>query len=275
VKAIAVLLLSAALFGQPVFDAVDVHPSEPGTRWSHEFVPGGRMELRGMTVAELISFAYGVDDEVITGGPAWLGTEIFDIIATARRTPDEGMKSMLQAVLADRFKLAMHSEKRELPVLGLVLAKPGKTGPQLQAHAAGSDCPTNATADGPAPTATVAGGFPALCNGIFGMPASTPGRVKMGGRNLTLKFIADSLSAGANRGRPMTDQTGLSGTFDFTLEFTPELTGPLPPGATFQPDASGPTLEQALREQLGLKLESSKTTMDVLVLDHLERPSEN
>jgi uncharacterized protein (TIGR03435 family) len=73
----------------------------------------------------------------------------------------------------------------------------------------------------------------------------------------------------------MTDQTGLSGTFDFTLEFTPELTGPLPPGATFQPDASGPTMEEALREQLGLKLESSKTTMEVQVLDHVERPSEN
>lgn len=245
------------------------------------YVPnGGLFSATGFPLVTYLFFAYKIignqGQYLLPQLPAWASTDKFDIQARAEGNPGKDqMRILMRGLLANRFKLAMHTEKRELPVLGLVLEKPGKTGPQLQAHAAGSDCPTNVAADGPAPTTTVAGGFPALCNGIFGMPASTPGRVKMGGRNLTLKFIADSLSAGANRGRPMTDQTGLTGTFDFTLEFTPEINGPLPPGTTFQPDASGPSLEEALREQLGLKLESSKTTMEVLVLDHLERPSEN
>jgi uncharacterized protein (TIGR03435 family) len=73
----------------------------------------------------------------------------------------------------------------------------------------------------------------------------------------------------------MIDQTGLSGTFDFVMEFTPDLPGPQPPGTNSPPDTSGPTLEQALRDQLGIKLESAKSSMDVLVLDHVERPTEN
>ena len=245
------------------------------------YVPnGGLFSATGFPLVTYLFFAYKIVNNqgqyLLPQLPAWATTDKFDIQARAEGNPGKDqMRILMRGLLADRFKLAMHTEKRDLPVLGLVLAKPGKTGPQLQAHAAGSDCPTNATADGPAPTATVAGGFPALCNGIFGMAPSNPGRQKMGARNVTLKFIADSLSGWASFGRPMTDQTGLSGTFDFTLEFTPELTGPLPPGATFQPDASGPTMEEALREQLGLKLESSKTTMEVQVLDHVERPSEN
>jgi uncharacterized protein (TIGR03435 family) len=245
------------------------------------YVPnGGLFSATGFPLVTYLFFAYKIignqGQYLLPQLPAWATTDKFDIQARAEGNPGKDqMRILLRGLLADRFKLAIHAEKRELPVLGLVLAKPGKTGPQLQAHAPGTDCPTNATADGPAPSATVAGGFPALCNGIFGMPPSNPGRQKMGARNVTLKFIADSLSGWASFGRPMTDQTGLSGTFDFTLEFTPEFTGPLPPGATFQPDATGPTMEEALREQLGLKLESSKTTMEVLVLDHIERPSEN
>ncbi len=107
------------------------------------------------------------------------------------------------------------------------------------------------------------------------MPPSVPGRQRIGARNITLKFLADSLSFGANRGRPIVDHTGLSGTFDVLLEWTPDITGPVPPGANPQPDTSGPSLEEALREQLGIKLESSNSAMDVLVLDHVEHPSEN
>jgi uncharacterized protein (TIGR03435 family) len=106
-------------------------------------------------------------------------------------------------------------------------------------------------------------------------PSEPGGRTRIGARNITLKFLADSLSGWSNRGRPVIDQTGLSGTFDFVMEFTPDLPGPQPPGANPLPDTSGPTLEQALRDQLGIKLESVKGTMDVLVLDHVERPSEN
>jgi uncharacterized protein (TIGR03435 family) len=90
-----------------------------------------------------------------------------------------------------------------------------------------------------------------------------------------LGFIADSLSVAADLGRPMLDQTRLSGTFDFILEWIPEVQGPLPPGADIQPDPSGPDFQEALREQLGLKLESQKGPVDILVVDHVEHPSEN
>jgi len=71
------------------------------------------------------------------------------------------------------------------------------------------------------------------------------------------------------------DKTGLSGTFDFTLEFTPQINGPLPPGANFQPDPTGPTFLQALKEQLGLQLDSKTGLVDVIVVDHVDHPSEN
>jgi uncharacterized protein (TIGR03435 family) len=92
---------------------------------------------------------------------------------------------------------------------------------------------------------------------------------------VTVKFLADSLSAGAYRGRPLIDRTGLSGTFDFILEYAPEITGPAPPGTVSEPDTSGPSLEEALRDQLGIKWESAKSSLDVLVVDHLEHLSEN
>jgi uncharacterized protein (TIGR03435 family) len=107
--------------------------------------------------------------------------------------------------------------------------------------------------------------------------SSTPGRLRLGGRNVpmsmvTLMFGITDLS-GVDR--PVLDRTGLAGKFDLVMEFTPQLNGPLPPGATFQPDESGPTFLQALKEDLGLKLESQTGPVDVIVIDHVEQPSEN
>ena len=90
---------------------------------------------------------------------------------------------------------------------------------------------------------------------------------------MTIGFIADTFSG--TLGRPMIDQTGLNGTFDFTLEFMPERTGAVPPGTETQPDDRGPTFEESLREQLGIRLQSAKGPMRVLVVDHVERPSVN
>jgi uncharacterized protein (TIGR03435 family) len=90
-----------------------------------------------------------------------------------------------------------------------------------------------------------------------------------------IAFILDSLSGVTVLDRPFSDQTGLSGTFDFTLEWTPELDRLPPPDVDFHPDPNGPTLQQAMREQLGLKLESQKGQVDVIVVDHVERPSGN
>ena len=197
------------------------------------------------------------------------------------------MRLMMRSLLADRFKFAVHAETRDVPVLAFVLANPGSIrggtrsgtrgnpGPQLQPHPADSPCQTSVAppaAAAPIPDTirqTVAGGFPALCNGILGMPPSLPGRSRLGGRNVTIGFMADLLSQRVNLGRPMIDATGLTRTFDFLLEFTPE-----PQGLNAPPDPDGPTFVQALRDQLGLKLESRKSSMDVIVVDHVEHLAE-
>jgi uncharacterized protein (TIGR03435 family) len=212
--------------------------------------------------------------------PGWVLTERFDIEARADGSPTKDqMRMMVRSLLADRFKFVVHTEKRDVPVLAFVVAKPGKTGSQLQPHPADATCqsvaapPSAGTPD--ALMQTVAGGFPLLCNGILGLPPSVSGRSRLGGRNVTIPFMADLLSQRVNLGRPMIDATGLTGTFDFLLEFTPESQGPTPRSLNAPLDPDGPTFEQALREQLGLKLESRKTSMDVLVMDHVEHPSEN
>jgi len=285
----AVTLFAALTSGQ-AFDVASVRLNKSNDPPNSNFplgpgdvyVPnGGLFSATGLPFVTYLFFAYKVignqGQYLLPQLPSWATTDRFDIQARAEGNPGKDqMRILMRSLLADRFKLKVHNESREVPVLAFVLAKTGKTGPQLQAHPSDSPCPTNTGSENaPSPTQTVAGGFPALCNGVFGMPPTMPGRLRMGARNVTLKFLADSLSLGSNRGRPMIDHTGLTGTFDFILEYTPELTGPLPPGATFQPDPSGPSLEEALRDQLGIKLESAKSVIDVLVVDHVEHPSEN
>jgi uncharacterized protein (TIGR03435 family) len=102
-----------------------------------------------------------------------------------------------------------------------------------------------------------------------------PGRSRLGGRNVTIGFMADMLSQRVDLGRPIVDATGLTGTFDFLLEFTPESKGPTPPGSNAAADPEGPSFQQAVQDQLGLKLQPRKGSMEVIVLDHVEHPSEN
>lgn len=292
---IAAVLLSTVAAAQ-TFEVASVKPTKSNDPPYSNFplgpgdvyVPnGGLFSAKNLPLVSYILFAYKVIGNqgqfLLPQLPDWTKTEQFDIQAHAEGNPGkDDMRLLMRALLADRFKLAMHNETREVPVLAFVLSRPGKTGPNLQPHLDTAPCPTNAptqsqqaTSQTPAPSQTVAGGFPALCNGIFGMPSNTPGNQRLGGRNLTLKFIADSLSFGANLGRPMIDKTGLTGTFDFTLEFAIE-NGLLPvPGADPPPDGSGPSLQEALQEQLGIKLQSDKASMSVYVLDHIEHPSEN
>jgi uncharacterized protein (TIGR03435 family) len=206
--------------------------------------------------------------------PDWVKTEKFDIQARATGNPGkDDMRLMMRALLAERFKLTVHNETRDVPVFAWVLARPGKTGPKLNPHEETPPCETNA-APAAAPQNTPAG-LPVLCNGIFGMPPSAPGRQRIAARNVTLSFLADALSAGANLGRPMVNKTGLDGKFDFSLEWTPELQGAAPPGIDLQLDTSGPTIQQALQDQFGIKLQPDKAPMNVVVLDHVEHPSEN
>lgn len=282
--------------GKMEFDVASVKPNKGGLPPSgprpYSNIPlgtqdmysptGGLLTATNMPLFQYMIFAYKLTPDqvksVLTQLPKWTTSENFDIQARASGNPTKDQfRLMMQALLADRFKLAVHFETRQLSVYGLVLDKPGKLGPKIQQHPADAPCSTAMPLPG-APQGlppTVAGGFPESCGAIMGGPVS--GRIRLGARNMTMATIASSFSIPQLSGvdAPIVDKTGLTGTFDFVIEFTPQLNGPLPPGVNFQPDESGPTFAEALKEQLGLKLESQKGPVDVVVIDHVEEPSEN
>jgi uncharacterized protein (TIGR03435 family) len=212
--------------------------------------------------------------------PGWTKTARFDIEAKVEGDPTKDqMRLMLQSLLAERFKLTIHHETQQVPVFVLVLAKPGKTGPKLVPHLTGDTSCSNALsvlpAPGSAPVAprTVADGFPVTCGVLASVPPSSPGRIAWAYRSATMAVIASQMMSFGMLDRPVIDQTGLTGTFDFRVEFTPEL----PSGVSPPPDldASGPTFLEALRVQDGLRMVSQKHPLDVIVVDHVEHPSEN
>jgi uncharacterized protein (TIGR03435 family) len=265
--------------GKMAFDVASVKPDKsdanPIANFPLTFVDdhpstGGRLSVVNFRLITYIAFAYklapGQQQLVRPQLPKWATTESFDIEAKAEGNPTKDqMRLMMQSLLADRFKLAVHFETRQLPVYALVLEKPGQTGPQLKPHI--DDPPCGAF------TSPQAGddGWIMLCGALGGTYVS--GRLRNGSRNLTMEQIAGFLPAMANLDRPVQDRTGLGGSFDLRIEFTPEFNGPPPPN--FQPDPSGPTFLEALHEQLGLKLEPQTGPVDVLVIDHVEEPSPN
>lgn len=287
-----VALLRAQATSAPAFDVASVKQNKSGGPPFSNFplgpgdvyAPnGGYFRATNIPLVAFISFAWKLSGNQMQflspQLPQWVFSDRFDIQARVDGNPGKDeMRMMMRSLLADRFKLAMHSETRQAALFGLVLAKPGKTGPQLRAHEAGSACPTTslppAPGSAPAPLATVDGGFPVICGGIMPMPPGTRGRIRLAARGVSLGLLASTFSGGVgNVGRPVVDQTGLSGTFDFILEWAPETGDPAPRG--FVPDQTGPPLAEALKEQLGLKLDAQKGPVEALVVDHIERPSEN
>jgi bla regulator protein blaR1 len=285
--------------GKMEFDVASIKPNKSGLLPSgptpYSNIPlgpqdlysptGGLLSATNWRLLQYIIFAYKLTPDQVQSVrsqlPKWTTTEEFDIQARASGNPTKDQfRLMMQSALADRFNLAIHYEARQLSVFALVLDKPGKLGPQLQPHPEDSQCSTAP----PAPDSlspTVAGGFPESCGAISDVQPSAPGRFRAGARNMPMAMIANSLVVLGNLGssgnidRPILDKTGVAGKFDFVIEWTPELNGPRSPGATFQPDPTGPTFMEALKEQLGLKLDSQKGPVEVVVVDHVEQPSEN
>ncbi|MDQ2842768.1 MAG: TIGR03435 family protein, partial [Acidobacteriota bacterium] len=207
--------------------------------------------------------------------PGWVMTERYDITAKTDKdnaTKDE-MRLMMRSLLADRFKLIVRSETNHVPVYGLTLAKPGTLGPKLRAHVASEPC--EPLGEKEKPTDTVAGGFPKVCGAIVQLPNRTPGMTTMAARDVPIAQLVGVLSGFGNLGRPVLDQTGLTGTYDFLMEYAPERSPPQGDAANAPPDFAGPGLEQALKQQLGLKLESKKSEVDVWVVDHVEHATQN
>jgi len=214
-------------------------------------------------------------DYQVTGGPDWKNTDMFDVVGTTGSDVPLGPAGieqkmlMLRTLLTERFKLSIHHETRDAPIYALVLAnRDGRLGPQL--HRSEVDC--NALfARGPAnapPPAPPAPGQRSPCRIGVGL-----GTITISSQSIST--VARLLSRLMDR--PVLDRTGLSGVFDLDLSFDPGgLPGlpPPPPGAD-RPPSDAPSVFTAVQEQLGLKLESTKGPVDVLVVDHVEHPTEN
>ena len=221
---------------------------------------GSRFSARGFTAADLIRHAYRVQEFQTAGGPDWMNAVRFDVVGTypegLTRT-GETERLMVRALLEDRFGLAVHKETRERPVFALVVATAGTLGPQLRRSAA--DCSK------PNPD----------CSGWVG-----PGYIRQRGK--TMANIANEFSkltvTGSSLNRLVVDRTGLEGRFDMDLQFTPEFIPPMPaqrPEWLPEIDRNGPSIFTAVQEQLGLKLDSQRGPVEVLVVDRLERPTED
>lgn len=273
------------------FDVASVRPNKtdgiargnfPGLGSAKYDPAGGLFSATNFELALYIYVAYNLNGnqmkDVIAGLPEWVFSERFDIQAHAagqNPTLDE-MRAMLRSLLRDRFKLQAHYETRQGPVYALVQEKAGKLGPSLQRHPADADC----SAKPPYSPAKANEKFPVLCAGTLPMTPTTPGHTRSGARNVTMEYFASFLKSIGNLDRPVLNRTGLNGTFDLALEWTPDFPGL--PGLGPQPDlvgrgsdVQGPSFAEALRDQLGLRLEPSNGEIQVLLIDHIEHPSAN
>jgi uncharacterized protein (TIGR03435 family) len=253
------------------------HANLPLGPWDSFAPTGGLLSATNYPFYQYVIFAYDLrPDQVISliaQLPKWANSSRYDVEARAAGNPTKNQyRLMMQALLADRFKLGIHFESKQLPVLALNLDKPGILGPHLQRHPEGSPCSVAPAAD-TTTAPTVSDGFPEPCGALVGVQPSAPGRNRVGARNVPMAMIASifSISAFSGADRPVIDRTGLAGEYDFVIEWTPEVRA----GANFQPDETGPTFLEALKEQLGLKLDSQTGPVDVIVVDHMEEPSVN
>jgi uncharacterized protein (TIGR03435 family) len=235
----------------PSFEVATIKPSPPDARGAGSGIsPAGRFTAHNQSLRGLMLFAYGLHPRQIEGGPAWFDTDRFDIAAQSdtQGSPNkQQLTTMLQKLLADRFQLRLHREKKELSIYAITVAK------------SGSRLPPSAEDPGGPPT------------------ASLDIRGRFTASNMNLQEFTEGLQ-GQVLDRPVVNRTGLPGRFDFTLNWTPDEfqfqsfnVKPSPPDN----DATLPDLFQALEDQLGLKLESTKGPVEVLVIDHVEKPAAN
>ena len=242
---------------------------------------GGAFSATNQSLVGLLIFAYKINISEFRGGlmnslPGWAKMDRFDVNARAasENPTKEDMRQMMQSLLEDRFKLRVHREQRQMPVFGLYLLKPVKGGPQLKPHNLSSSCQAALPLPaGGTPAEKMVGLWPSGCGD------GTERRVskyvlREGGRDMTMSAIADWLTGSGESDRPFLDRTGLSGTFDFVLEFDSESLGR--EGVSSAPrDDSGPTFMEAMKEQLGLQVQKQEGSIGIFVVDNVEYPPAN
>lgn len=236
-------MIPMAANAHPSFEVATINPADPNRTTGGGFIVGGhRIIIQDQTVNDLISFAYAVHPKQIADGPAWLGTEKFDIEGQADHPGVANLhqiQEMLQKLLESRFALKLHRDKRDLPIYALKLAKGG---PKMTRSA----------------------------ENTYGLPTqSGHGHGSQQQRKFTNNSMSDfALGMQPYMDRPVVDKTGLPGRYDFTLRWTPYNS------PTNEPNAA-PDIFTAVQEELGLKLEATRGPADVLVIDQIERPSAN
>jgi len=221
----------------PAFEVASIRRNLSGSPNTNINISGGRLTVTNGSLKTLIRNAYGILSFQLEGEPKWSDTEMYDIAATTgtnEKISPEQLKLLLQSLLADRFQLKVHWETRETSLYALI---PTKNGPKLQASQEGEDPGINTQ--------------------------KNPGIVHMKGTREPISILASNL--GNQLGRIVLDKTGLTGLYDWVLEWDPGLTA----------DTTHPSLFTALQEQLGLKLEAQKGPLEMLVIDRVESPSQN
>lgn len=291
--------------GHLAFDVISIHPNKDPDTPSSVNVPygpddtytdtGGLFTAANWPVRALIAFAFknttSQRNAFQASLPDWALSKGFNIEARIDKphvTKDQ-MRLMVQSMLIQRFGLKVHYETRDVSVYAVELIKPGASGPGLRPHPNDDSCsaaasairarpvadaeanPQSGPAAAPPPSeATLPSGFPIRCGTFVRMAPSQPYMRHEGGRDLTMAQIVSTFSGMGNLGRPVVDRTGLTGTYDWAMEFIDEREGHNPP-----PDAEGLNFKGALEKQLGMKLVSTKAPFEFLIVDHVEQPTEN
>jgi uncharacterized protein (TIGR03435 family) len=237
---------------KPEFEVATIKPARPDGRFSLTVNRSGMLNTTSTSLSDLIKFAYGLHPRQILNGPTWLESEKYDVTGKpdvdGLPSPDQ-LKMMVQKLLADRFQLAFHRDKKELSVYAIIVAKGGAKISKNETDSAS-------------------------------LPGFGLGPRGLNVHNATIAEFAAVLQSNMLE-QPVVDQTGFGSTrYDFVLRWTPDpsqgqLGGP-PPSAAPTPDADAPPdLFTAVQQQLGLKLESTKAPVEVLAIDRVEKPSPN
>ena len=259
--------LCCAVFATPVFSqprtvsplktvpkvgVAVINSSDPNSTNPFYKLRGSHFVAQNQTVANLIEIAYGLEHTRVVGGPAWMKTEHFDVEAVPDQEGNYSYKDwslMLQQILADRFHVRSHHETHELPAFTLTLAKGGA---RLTPTAARDGKP----------------GIDVTGREVISVTATDADIAEF------VKILKEAIVA-----RPISDQTGLAGYYDFTLKFSPDRTVLSPTARAASPESAPqdlpPDLFTAMRQQLGLKLTPTKAPADILVIDDVKHPSQN
>lgn len=240
----------------PEFAVATIKPSDPARPGKLFTVRGQDVVTINTTLADLITMAFDLHPKQLSGGPSWMESDKYDVTgrpSVPGQPSVAQLKIMMQKMVKDRFQLKFHNEKKELPVYTINVLK---SGAKLAASQAA----------------------PGSLPGLFFGGAGPAGGVAFNVRNATLAEVAQTIQTSV-LDKPVVDQTGLTGKYDFTLKFTPDASqmtgfGQRPPATADNPDAP-PDLFTAIQQQLGLKLESTKAPVEVMVIDHVEKPSAN